>query len=137
MNLKEKLDIAFKFTALAVFALLVSNAFDHKSQCMNHKSQCMNGEFHFRGDMSKKIAMGKDHMMVFEMDDDSELKKMKVEIQKAIIDGEEKVKITVNGKKMSEEEFAKFKDENHNIMKWKTEDGKEIIMKKKMMKKEG
>lgn len=130
MNLKDKLDIAFKFTALAVFALLVSNAFDHKSQCMN-------GEFHFRGDMSKKIAMGKDHMMVFEMDDDSELKKMKVEIQKEIIDGEEKVKITVNGKEMSEEEFAKFKDENHNIMKWKTEDGKEIIMKKKMMKKEG
>ena len=40
-------------------------------------------------------------------------------------------------KEMSEEEFAKFKDENHNIMKWKTEDGKQIIMKKKMMKKEG
>jgi len=137
MNLKEKLDIAFKFTALAVFALLVSNAFDHKSQYMNHKSQCMNGEFHFRGDMSKKIAMGKDHMMIFEMDDDSELKKMDVQIRKEIIDGEEKVKITVNGKEMSEEEFAKFKDENHNIMKWKTEDGKEIIMKKKMMKKEG
>ena len=137
MNLKEKLDIAFKFTALAVFALLVSNAFDHKSQCMNHKSQCMNGEFHFRGDMSKKIAMGKDHMMIIEMDDDSELKKMDVQIRKEIIDGEEKVKITVNGKEMSEEEFAKFKDENHNIMKWKTEDGKQIIMKKKMMKKEG
>jgi hypothetical protein len=101
MNLKEKLDIAFKFTALAVFALLVSNAFDHKSQCMNHKSQCMNGEFHFRGDMSKKIAMGKDHMMIFEMDDDSELKKMDVQIRKEIIDG------------------------------------KQIIMKKKMMKKEG
>jgi hypothetical protein len=134
MNLKEKLDIAFKFTALAVFALLVSNAFDHKSQCMNHKSQCMNGEFHFRGDISKKIAMGKDHMMIFEIDDDSELKKMKVEIQKEIIDGEEKVKITVNGKEISEEELAKFKDENHNIMKWKTEDGKQIIMKKKMMK---
>ena len=137
MNLKEKLDIAFKFTALAVFALLVSRAFDHKSQCMNHKSQCMNGEFHFRGDMSKKIAMGKDHMMIFEMDDDSELKKMDVQIRKEIIDGEKKKKITVNGKEMSEEEFAKFKDENHNIMKWKTEDGKQIIMKKKMMKKEG
>ena len=134
MNLKEKLDIAFKFTALAVFALLVSRAFDHKSQCMNHKSQCMNGEFHFRGDMSKKIAMGKDHMMIFEMDDNSESKKIDVQIRKEIIDGEEKVKITVNGKEISEEEFAKFKDENHNIMKWKTEDGKQIIMKKKMMK---
>ena len=127
MNLKEKFDIAFKFTALAVFALLVSRALDHRPH----------GEFHFRGDMSKKIAMGKDHMMVFEMDDNSKSKKMDVQIQKEIIDGEEKVKITVNGKEMSEEEFAKFKDENHNIMKWKTEDGKQIIMKKKMMKKEG
>ena len=127
MNLKEKLDIAFKFTALAVFALLVSCALNHRPH----------GEFHFRGDMSKKIAMGKDHMLIFEIDDNSELKKMKVEIRKEIIDGEEKVKITVNGKEMSEEEFAKFKDENHNIMKWKTEDGKQIIMKKKMMKKEG
>ena len=76
-------------------------------------------------------------MLIFEIDDNSELKKMKVEIRKEIIDGEEKVKITVNGKEISEEEFAKFKDENHNIMKWKTEDGKQIIMKKKMMKKEG
>ena len=49
MNLKEKLDIAFKFTALAVFALLVSCALNHRPH----------GEFHFRGDMSKKIAMGK------------------------------------------------------------------------------
>ena len=127
MNLKEKFDIAFKFTALAVFALLVSRALDHRPH----------GEFHFRGDMSKKIAMGKDHMMIFEMDDNSESKKIDVQIRKEIIDGEEKVKITVNGKEMSEEELAKFKDENHNIMKWKTEDGKEIIMKKKMMKKEG
>jgi len=127
MNLKEKFDIAFKFTALAVFALLVSRALDHRPH----------GEFHFRGDMSKKIAMGKDQMMIFEMDDNSESKKIDVQIRKEIIDGEEKVKITVNGKEMSEEEFAKFKDENHNIMKWKTEDEKQIIMKKKMMKKEG
>ena len=127
MNLKEKFDIAFKFTALAVFALLVSRALDHRPH----------GEFHFRGDMSKKIAMGKDQMMIFEMDDNSESKKIDVQIRKEIIDGEEKVKITVNGKEMSEEQFAKFKDENHNIMKWKTEYGKQIIMKKKMMKKEG
>ena len=94
----------------------------------------MNGEFHFRGDMSKKIAMGKDHMMIFEMDDNSESKKIDVQIRKEIIDGEEKVKITVNGKEMSEEEFAKFKDENHNIMKWKTGDNKKMIIEKRIHK---
>jgi hypothetical protein len=90
MNLKEKFDIAFKFTALAVFALLVSRALDHRPH----------GEFHFRGNMPHN--MGKDHMMIFEMDDNSESKKMDVQIQKEIIDGEERVKITVNGKEMSE-----------------------------------
>ena len=127
MTLKEKLEIAFKFSALAVFLCLGSRALDHREDCQMH---------HFGAGMPH-MSGAEGGMFIMEMDDMDHSKKMDVRIEKEIIDGEEKVKITVNGKEMSEEEFAKFKDENHNIMKWKTEDGKEIIMKKKMMKKEG
>jgi hypothetical protein len=124
MTLKEKLEIAFKFSALAVFLCLGSSALDHREDCQMR---------HFGAGMPH--MSGAEGMFIMEMDDMDHSKKMDVRIEKEIIDGEEKVKITVNGKEMSEEEFAKIKDENHNIMKWKTCNNPKKIIEKKMHKK--
>lgn len=123
MTLKEKLEIAFKFSALAVFACLGSRALDHREDGQMH---------HFRAGMPH--MSGAEGMFIMEMDDMNHSKEMDVRIEKEIIDGEEKVKITVNGEEISEEAFKKMKNRKANVMEWNTDDNKKMIIKKKKLK---
>ena len=56
--------------------------------------------------------------------------KMEVKVEKEIINGEETMKVTVNGKEISANEYKRFKSKNGS---WKSQKGPKAIMKKKMM----
>lgn len=123
MNTKEKLDMLFKFSALAVFACLGSGALDHKEDRQMH---------HFKAGMPH--MSGAEGMCIMEMDDMNhaidDLEDFDIQIDKEIIDGEEKVKIIVNGKELSANEYKRLKSKNGS---WMSQKGPKTIMKKKMM----
>ena len=54
-------------------------------------------------------------------------------LEKEIINGEEQIKVTVNGKELSADEYKSFQLNNGS---WKHKKGKKMMIQKRMMKKE-
>ena len=68
---------------------------------------------------------------IYDLEDQEQ---MDVRIEKEIIDGEEKMKVTVNGKELSADEYKSFRLKNKSS--WTPQKGKKMMMKKRMMKKD-
>jgi len=126
MTQKETLDVIFKFSALLVFAFLFNKSIENKPLAQ------FEGAFPLQGE--KMIVMegiGKvDFDEIIDLEDQEQ---MDVRIEKEIIDGEEKMKVTVNGKELSADEYKSLRLKNKSS--WTPQKGKKMMMKKRMMKK--
>jgi hypothetical protein len=125
MTTKEKLQFGLQVFIVLIFATLANKAIDNKPV----------------HDFKGALAMKGENMFIMEMDnmDSFDLKeigdidiedKMEVKVEKEIINGEETMKVTVNGKEISANEYKRFKSKNGS---WKSQKGPKAIMKKKMM----
>jgi hypothetical protein len=127
MTQKETLDVIFKFSALLVFAFLFNKSIENRPLAQ------FEGAFPLQGE--KMIVMegiGKvDFDEIIDLEDQEQ---MDVRIEKEIIDGEEKMKVTVNGKELSADEYKSFRLKNKSS--WTPQKGKKMMMKKRMMKKD-
>ena len=127
MTQKETLDVIFKFSALLVFAFLFNKSIENRPLAQ------FEGAFPLQGE--KIIVMedlGKvDFDEIIDLEDQEQ---MDVRIEKEIIDGEEKMKVTVNGKELSADEYKSFRLKNKSS--WTPQKGKKMMMKKRMMKKD-
>ena len=85
-----------------------------------------------------------EQMIVMEMDNIGEVDlekiididgddQMEVRVEKEIINGKEQMKVTVNGKELSADEYKSFQLNNGS---WKPKKGKKMMIQKQMMKKE-
>jgi hypothetical protein len=128
MTQKETLDIVFKFSALLVFAFLFNKSIENRPLAQ------FEGAFPLKGEQ----------MIVMEMDDIGEVDleeiididgddQMEVRVEKEIINGKEQMKVTVNGKELSADEYKSFQLNNGS---WKPKKGKKMMIQKRMMKKE-
>ena len=128
MTQKETLDIVFKFSALLVFAFLFNKSIENRPLAQ------FEGAFPLKGEQ----------MIVMEMDNIGEVDlekiididgedQMEVRVEKEIINGEEQIKVTVNGKELSADEYKSFQLNNGS---WKPKKGKKMMIQKRMMKKE-
>ena len=128
MTQKETLDIVFKFSALLVFAFLFNKSIE------NRPLDQFEGAFPLKGE--QMIVMEMDNMgevdleKIIDIDGDDQ---MDVRVEKEIINGEEQIKVTVNGKELSADEYKSFQLNNGS---WKPKKGKKMMIQKRMMKKE-
>ena len=128
MTQKETLDIVFKFSALLVFAFLFNKSIENRPLAQ------FEGAFPLKGE--QMIVMEMDNMgevdleKIIDIDGDDQ---MDVRVEKEIINGEEQIKITVNGKELSADEYKSFQLNNGS---WKPKKGKKMMIQKRMMKKE-
>ena len=128
MTQKETLDIVFKFSALLVFAFLFNKSIENRPLAQ------FEGAFPLKGE--QMIVMEMDNMgevdleKIIDIDGDDQ---MDVRVEKEIINGEEQVKVTVNGKELSADEYKSFQLNNGS---WKPKKGKKMMIQKRMMKKE-
>lgn len=127
MTQKETLDVIFKFSALLVFAFLFNKSIENRPLAQ------FEGAFPLQGEkMIVMEGLGKvDFDEIIDLEDQEE---MDVRIEKEIIDGEEKMKVTVNGKELSADEYKSFRLKNKSS--WTPQKGKKMMMKKRMMKKD-
>ena len=127
MTQKEIFDIVFKFSALLVFAFLFNKSIENRPLAQ------FEGAFPLQGE--KMIVMeGLGKVDLDEIIDLEDQEQMDVRIEKEIIDGEEKMKVTVNGKELSADEYKSFRLKNKSS--WTPQKGKKMMMKKRMMKKD-
>ena len=127
MTQKETLDVIFKFSALLVFAFLFNKSIENRPLAQ------FEGAFPLQGE--KIIVMeGLGKVDFDEIIDLEDQEQMDVRIEKEIIDGEEKMKVTVNGKELSADEYKSFRLKNKSS--WTPQKGKKMMMKKRMMKKD-
>jgi len=127
MTQKETLDVIFKFSALLVFAFLFNKSIENRPLAQ------FEGAFPLQGE--KMIVMeGLGKVDLDEIIDLEDQEQMDVRIEKEIIDGEEKMKVTVNGKELSADEYKSFRLKNKSS--WTPQKGKKMMMKKRMMKKD-
>ena len=128
MTQKETLDIVFKFSALLVFAFLFNKSIENRPLAQ------FEGAFPLKGE--QMIVMEVDNMgevdleKIIDIDGDDQ---MDVRVEKEIINGEEQIKVTVNGKELSADEYKSFQLNNGS---WKPKKGKKMMIQKRMMKKE-
>ncbi len=108
MNTKEKLEMVWKYLALILIAILGFTWIESNHFIGGPKK----GEFVFIGDENYDFH-------------GNELKKMNVDVQKEVVNGDTTMRVTVNGKPMDVSEFKKMNGE----MKWTSEDGEIHIMK--------
>ena len=127
MTQKETLDVIFKFSALLVFAFLFNKSIENRPLAQ------FEGAFPLQGEkMIVMEGLGKvDFDEIIDLEDQEQ---MDVRIEKEIIDGEEKMKVTVNGKELSADEYKSFRLKNKSS--WTPQKGKKMMMKKRMMKKD-
>ena len=127
MTQKEILDIVFKFSTLLVFAFLFNKSIENRPLAQ------FEGAFPLKGEkMIVMDGLGKvDFDEIIDLEDQEQ---MDVRIEKEIIDGEEKMKVTVNGKELSADEYKSFRLKNKAS--WTPQKGKKMMMKKRMMKKD-
>jgi len=127
MTQKETLDLIFKFSALLVFAFLFNKSIENRPLAQ------FEGAFPLQGEkMIVMEGLGKvDFDEIIDLEDQEQ---MDVRIEKEIIDGEEKMKVTVNGKELSADEYKSFRLKNKSS--WTPQKGKKMMMKKRMMKKD-
>jgi len=127
MAQKEILDIVFKFSTLLVFAFLFNKSIENRPLAQ------FEGAFPLKGEkMIVMDGLGKvDFDEIIDLEDQEQ---MDVRIEKEIIDGEEKMKVTVNGKELSADEYKSFRLKNKSS--WTPQKGKKMMMKKRMMKKD-
>ena len=127
MTQKETLDVIFKFSALLVFAFLFNKSIENRPLAQ------FEGAFPLQGEkMIVMEGLGKvDFDEIIDLEDQEQ---MDVRIEKEIIDGEEKMKVTVNGKELSADEYKSFTLKNKSS--WTPQKGKKMMMKKRMMKKD-
>ena len=127
MTQKETLDLIFKFSALLVFAFLFNKSIENRPLAQ------FEGAFPPQGEkMIVMEGLGKaDFDEIIDLNDQEQ---MDVRIEKEIIDGEEKMKVTVNGKELSADEYKSFRLKNKSS--WTPQKGKKMMMKKRMMKKD-
>ena len=127
MTQKETLDVIFKFSALLVFAFLFNRSIENRPLAQ------FEGAFPLQGEkMIVMEGLGKvDFDEIIDLEDQEQ---MDVRIEKEIIDGEEKMKVTVNGKELSADEYKSFRLKNKSS--WTPQKGKKMMMKKRMMKKD-
>ena len=127
MTQKETLDVIFKFSALLVFAFLFNKSIENRPLAK------FEGAFPLKGE--KMIVMeGLGKVDIDEIIDLEDQEQMDVRIEKEIIDGEEKMKVTVNGKELSADEYKSFRLKNESS--WTPKKGKKMMMKKRTMKKD-
>ena len=128
MTQKETLDIVFKFSALLVFAFLFNKSIENRPLAQ------FEGAFPLKGE--QMIVMEMDNMgevdleKIIDIDGDDQ---MDVRVEKEIINGKEQMKVTVNGKELSADEYKSFQLNNGS---WKPKKGKKMMIQKRMMKKE-
>ncbi len=108
MNTKEKLEMVWKYLALILIAILGFTWIESNHFIGGPKK----GEFVFIGDENYDFH-------------GNELKKMNVDVQKEVVNGDTTMRVTVNGKPMDVSEFKEMNGE----MKWTSEDGEIHIMK--------
>ena len=108
MNTKEKLEMVWKYLALILIAILGFTWIENNHFIGGPKK----GEFVFIGDENYDFH-------------GNELKKMNVDVQKEVVNGDTTMRVTVNGKPMDVSEFKEMNGE----MKWTSEDGEIHIMK--------
>ncbi len=108
MNTKEKLEMVWKYLALLLIAILGFTWIESNHFIGGPKK----GEFVFIGDENYDFH-------------GNELKKMNVDVQKEVVNGDTTMRVTVNGKPMDVSEFKEMNGE----MKWTSEDGEIHIMK--------
>ena len=127
MTQKETWDVIFKFSALLVFAFLFNKSIENRPLAQ------FEGAFPLQGEkMIVMEGLGKvDFDEIIDLEDQEQ---MDVRIEKEIIDGEEKMKVTVNGKELSADEYKSFRLKNKSS--WTPQKGKKMMMKKRMMKKD-
>ena len=100
MTQKETLDIVFKFSALLVFAFLFNKSIENRPLAQ------FEGAFPVKGE--QMIVMEMDNMgevdleEIIDIDGDDQ---MDIRVEKEIINGEEQMKVTVNGKELSADEY--------------------------------
>jgi len=125
---KETLDIVFKFSALLVFAFLFNKSIENRPLAQ------FEGAFPLKGE--QMIVMEMDNMgevdleEIIDIDGDDQ---MEVRVEKEIINSEEQMKVTVNGRELSADEYKSFQLNNGS---WKPKKGKKMMIQKRMMKKE-
>lgn len=128
MTQKETLDIVFKFSALLVFAFLFNKSIENRPLAQ------FEGAFPLKGE--QMIVMEMDNIgevdleEIIDIDGDDQ---MEVRVEKEIINGKEQMKVTVNGKELSADEYKSFQLNNGS---WKPKKGKKMMIQKRMMKKE-
>jgi len=128
MTQKETLDILFKFSALLVFAFLFNKSIENRPFAQ------FEGAFPLKGE--QMIVMEMDNIgevdleEIIDIDGDDQ---MEVRVEKEIINGKEQMKVTVNGKELSADEYKSFQLNNGS---WKPKKGKKMMIQKRMMKKE-
>ena len=128
MTQKEILDIVFKFSALLVFAFLFNKSIENRPLAQ------FEGAFPLKGE--QMIVMEMDNIgevdleEIIDIDGDDQ---MEVRVEKEIINGKEQMKVTVNGKELSADEYKSFQLNNGS---WKPKKGKKMMIQKRMMKKE-
>ena len=128
MTQKETLDIVFKFSALFVFAFLFNKSIENRPLAQ------FEGAFPLKGE--QMIVMEMDNIgevdleEIIDIDGDDQ---MEVRVEKEIINGKEQMKVTVNGKELSADEYKSFQLNNGS---WKPKKGKKMMIQKRMMKKE-
>jgi len=110
-----------------VFAFLFNKSIENRPLAQ------FEGAFPLQGEkMIVMEGLGKvDFDEIIDLEDQEQ---MDVRIEKEIIDGEEKMKVTVNGKELSADEYKSFRLKNKSS--WTPQKGKKMMMKKRMMKKD-
>ena len=108
MDTKEKLEIAWKYLALILIAILGFTWIDSNNFIGGPKK----GEFVFIGDENYDSHGNK-------------LKQMNVDVQKEVVNGDTTMRVTVNGKPMDVSEFKEMNGE----MKWTSEEGEIHVIK--------
>lgn len=128
MTQKETLDTVFKFSALLVFAFLFNKSIENRPLAQ------FEGAFPLKGE--QMIVMEMDNMGKVDLEEIIDIDgedQMEVRVEKEIINGKEQMKVTVNGKELSADEYKSFQLNNGS---WKPKKGKKMMIQKRMMKKE-
>ena len=128
MTQKETIDIVFKFSALLVFAFLFNKSIENRPLAR------FEGAFPLKGE--QMIVMEMDNIGEVDLEEIIDIDgedQMEVRVEKEIINGEEQIKVTVNGKELSSDEYKSFQLNNGS---WKPKKGKKMMIQKRMMKKE-
>lgn len=110
MNTKDKLEIAWKYLALILVAVIAFNW----TKTSSSNSSPNRGEFVFIGNEDENFL-------------DKEMKQMKVDVEKEVVNGDTTMRVVVNGKPI---DIADFQESNGE-MKWTGDDGEIHIIKMK------